>query len=39
MGAERAGLAPILIGDGPAPPDVRRVANLESLLTLLPGVA
>ena len=39
VGAERAGLAPILIGDGPAPPEVRRVANLESLLNLLPGVA
>jgi HAD superfamily hydrolase (TIGR01509 family) len=39
VGAERAGLAPILIGDGPAPPGVRRVATLEALLTLLPGLA
>ncbi len=39
VGALRAGLEPVLIGDGPAPPEVRRVADLESLLTLLPGFA
>jgi putative hydrolase of the HAD superfamily len=39
VGALRAGLEPILIGDGPAPPDVRRVADLDGLLTLLPGFA
>jgi HAD superfamily hydrolase (TIGR01509 family) len=39
VGALRAGLEPVLIGDGPAPPEVRRVADLQGLLTLLPGFA
>jgi HAD superfamily hydrolase (TIGR01509 family) len=39
IGARRAGLDPILIGGGPAPPDVRRIADLGGLLTLLPGFA
>ena len=39
VGALGAGLEPILIGDGPAPADVRRVRDLGGLLTLLPGFA
>jgi putative hydrolase of the HAD superfamily len=39
VGALGAGLEPVLIGDGPAPPGVRRVADFDELLTLLPGFA
>lgn len=39
VGALRAGLEPVLVGDGPAPPEVRRVADLPGLLPLLPGFA
>ena len=39
VGALGAGLEPVLIGDGPAPAGVRRAANFEELLTLLPGFA
>ena len=39
VGARGAGLEPILIGHGPAPPEVRRVTNLLALLPLLPGFA
>jgi len=37
-GARRAGLHPILIGDGPAPDGVLRVRELSELLPLFPGV-
>ncbi len=39
VGAERAGLAPILIGDGPAPPGTRRVPDLSTLLSIFSGFA
>ncbi len=39
VGAERAGLAPILIGEGPAPEGTRRVPVLSTLLSLFPGFA
>ncbi len=39
VGAERAGLTPILIGDGPAPEGTRRVTDLSTLLSLFPGFA
>jgi putative hydrolase of the HAD superfamily len=39
VGALGAGLEPVLIGDGHAPTGVRRVANFDELLTLLPGFA
>lgn len=39
VGAERAGLTPILIGDGPAPEGTRRVTDLPTLLSLFPGFA
>ena len=39
VGALGAGLEPVLIGDGPAPPGTRRVANFDELLELLPGFA
>lgn len=39
VGAERAGLAPILIGEGPAPEGTRRVADLPALLSLFNGFA
>jgi putative hydrolase of the HAD superfamily len=38
-GARRAGLHPILIGDGPAPDGVLRVRELSGLLPLFPGFA
>ena len=38
VGAERAGLSGILIGHGPAPESVRRVAGLSDLAPLFPGV-
>ena len=38
-GARRAGLRPVLIGDGPAPDPVLRVPDLWSLLTLFTGFA
>jgi HAD superfamily hydrolase (TIGR01549 family) len=37
-GARRAGLQPVLIGDGPAPGPVARVADLAELLPLFPGI-
>ena len=37
VGAERAGLAPILIGPCPAPGHVRRIRDLGELLDLFPG--
>jgi putative hydrolase of the HAD superfamily len=37
LGAERAGLEPVLIGDAPAPEFVRRVPDLPALLSLFPG--
>jgi putative hydrolase of the HAD superfamily len=37
LGAERAGLEPVLIGDAPAPESVRRVPDLPALLSLFPG--
>jgi putative hydrolase of the HAD superfamily len=39
VGAEAAGLAPVLIGDGPAPEAVRRVPDLPALLPLFTGFA
>jgi putative hydrolase of the HAD superfamily len=39
VGARGAGLEPILIGDGPAPPDTRRVADFDELVQLLGGFA
>jgi len=39
VGATRAGLAPILIGDGPAPDGTPRVPDLPALLSLFPGFA
>lgn len=39
VGAEGAGLAPVLIGDGPAPAGVRRVPDLPALLPLFTGFA
>ena len=39
VGALGAGLEPVLIGNGPAPPGTRRVADFDELLTLLPGFA
>jgi putative hydrolase of the HAD superfamily len=39
VGAEGAGLAPVLIGDGPAPEGVRRVPDLPALLGIFPGFA
>ena len=39
VGAERAGLSAILVGDGPAPESVRRVARLAELHPLFPGFA
>jgi HAD superfamily hydrolase (TIGR01509 family) len=39
IGALGASLEPVLIGDGPAPPGTRRVADFDELLTLLPGFA
>ncbi len=39
VGAERAGLSAILVGDGPAPESVRRVARLSGLHPLFPGFA
>ncbi|HEY2797313.1 MAG TPA: HAD-IA family hydrolase [Thermoanaerobaculia bacterium] len=38
-GARRAGLHPVLIGEGPAPEGVLRVRELSGLLPLLPGFA
>jgi HAD superfamily hydrolase (TIGR01509 family) len=38
-GSRRAGLHPILIGDGPAPDGVLRVRELSELLPLFPGFA
>ena len=37
LGAGAAGLRPILIGRGPAPDTVERVAGLDELLTLFPA--
>jgi len=37
LGAEKAGLYPILIGDCPAPESVARVPDLSSLLPFFPG--
>ena len=39
VGAERAGLTAVLIGDGPAPESVRRVSELPELLSLFAGFA
>jgi putative hydrolase of the HAD superfamily len=39
IGAERAGLTPVLIGDGPAPEGTRRVPDLPALLPLFAGFA
>ena len=39
VGAERAGLSPVLIGDAPAPVGTRRVADLPTLLSLFSGFA
>jgi len=39
VGAERAGLSAILLGDGPAPGGVRRVARLVDLDPLFTGFA
>lgn len=39
VGAAGAGLTPVLIGSGPAPDSVRRVADLAGLLNLFPGFA
>jgi len=39
VGAEAAGLTAVLIGDGPAPEPVRRIAELPGLLTLFTGWA
>ncbi len=39
VGARRAGLAPVLIGDAPAPEGTRRVADLTSLLPIFTGFA
>jgi HAD superfamily hydrolase (TIGR01549 family) len=39
VGAERAGLTPVLIGDGPAPEGTRRVPDLPALLPLFAGFA
>jgi putative hydrolase of the HAD superfamily len=39
VGAERAGLRPVLIGEGPAPEGVLRVQDLSRLLSLFDGFA
>lgn len=39
VGAERAGLSPVLIGDGPAPDGTLRVPDLPALLPLFSGFA
>ncbi len=39
LGAEGAGLAAVLVGDGPAPAGVRRVPDLWTLDPLFPGLA
>jgi len=39
VGAEAAGMTALLIGDGPAPDGVRRVADLPSLLKVFTGIA
>lgn len=39
VGAERAGLEAVLVGDGPAPETVRRVPTLSALHPLFPGFA
>ncbi len=39
VGAERAGLSAILVGDGPAPESVVRVARLSELDPLFTGIA
>jgi len=39
LGAERAGLSAVLVGDGPAPDTVVRVQGLAGLLPLFPGLA
>ncbi len=39
VGAERAGMRPVLIGDGPAPEGVLRVPDLGALLSLFTGFA
>ncbi|MGE5413386.1 MAG: HAD family hydrolase [Syntrophomonadaceae bacterium] len=39
LGAERAGLEAVLVGDGPAPETVRRVPRLSALHPLFPGFA
>ena len=39
VGAERAGLAAVLVGEAPAPDTVRRVRNLAALDPLFPGFA
>jgi putative hydrolase of the HAD superfamily len=39
VGAEAAGMTALLIGDGPAPEGVRRVADLPALLKLFTGIA
>jgi len=39
LGAARAGLVPVLIGDAPAPEGVLRVPNLRALDPLFPGFA
>jgi HAD superfamily hydrolase (TIGR01509 family) len=39
VGAEGAGLVPVLIGEGPAPEGTRRVPDLPALLSLFPGFA
>jgi putative hydrolase of the HAD superfamily len=38
VGAARAGLSGILVGDGPAPESVLRVARLSDLPPLFPGI-
>jgi putative hydrolase of the HAD superfamily len=39
VGAERAGLSAILVGDGPAPASVVRIASLGELEPLFTGIA
>jgi len=39
VGAERAGLSAILVGDGPAPESVVRIARLSDLDPLFTGIA
>lgn len=39
LGAERAGLEAVLVGDGPAPEAVRRVSRLSELHPFFPGFA